>query len=122
MYTNSNTTLVKVKLRCDKRRGKTVCIQIQHLLKLNLRSYPRSSPFGKIQIQHLLKLNNGIGGSLFYKRVIQIQHLLKLNFKNLKKGHSNKNSNTTLVKVKLEQLPVTMAGVVNSNTTLVKVK
>ena len=54
--------------------------------------------------------------------LIQIQHLLKLNRKSLSWYFSNNNSNTTLVKVKLQNAEGKKKLKSDSNTTLVKVK
>ena len=77
---NSNTTLVKVKLAGSLYTHKEMTIQIQHLLKLNssMQSSVTSQIF--IQIQHLLKLN-------------MVDDVIKV---------IEAYSNTTLVKVKLE--------------------
>ena len=56
-----------------------------------------------IQIQHLLKLNGGVSPTSLIRSCIQIQHLLKLNSANpLDIMTRFTNSNTTLVKVKLQ--------------------
>ena len=55
-----------------------------------------------IQIQHLLKLNTWATFTRDKKYLIQIQHLLKLNLlMEIKTLKLEENSNTTLVKVKL---------------------
>ena len=58
-----------------------------------------------------------------FKEQIRIQHLLKLNEVMALFGESSKrNSNTTLVKVKLSFAIIMQMKIYNSNTTLVKVK
>ena len=60
----------------------------------------------KIQIQHLLKLNKWGAYKRYTLCSIQIQHLLKLNENGFCVVISfKKNSNTTLVKVKLKKVP-----------------
>ena len=80
-------------------------IQIQHLLKLNSKCAFKNSAYSSIQIQHLLKLNEEIINEQIADRIIQIQHLLKLNLLLLLYVSITKhNSNTTLVKVKYDEL------------------
>ena len=100
IHANSNTTLVKVKLKATVFQLDHIFIQIQHLLKLNPYKLIKISIIFKIQIQHLLKLNNVQVTSGEVHVCIQIQHLLKLNFKVIFIHNQDYNSNTTLVKVK----------------------
>ena len=78
-------------------------IQIQHLLKLNCIEKGYKELEITIQIQHLLKLNLPLAVVNIVLRFIQIQHLLKLNCLSIVPiDFHSLNSNTTLVKVKLE--------------------